>query len=209
MFHILAPKKFRSAKQSIPSRKLSTTFRASSCSLPPYAPMQVPNRTSVPPSTSDTKRSCGNALRPRLACGRPNSSSLPATSATSRLLPSMLTVRHRRYHAPRVRDPATGPTSSSCKRFNGSYPSLVARAKPASPATCTFASGSSSHFSPSSKQRSTSRADDCMYSARATTKYTITWAGNARCRTLARPVARKTSSILSGGNVLAITPRLM
>ena len=210
MFHILYPKELRSTKQSIPSRKLPTTFRDSACSLSPYAPRQVPNSTCVPPSTSASKHSFGNALRPRLAAGRPNADSLPATSATSGVLPSMLTVRHWRYHIPRVPASATGLTSSSCKRCNGSYPDRVrAREIPASPAKCTFASGSASHSSPSTRQRSTSRADDCMYSARATTKYTITWAGNARGLTLDRSVERNTSSIRSGGKVLAITPRLI
>ena len=141
MFHILYPKKLRSTKQSIPSRKLPTTFRDSACSLSPYAPRQVPKSTCVPPSTSASKRSFGNALRPRLAAGRPNADSLPATSATSSVLPSMLTVRHWRYHIPRVPASATGLTSSSCKRCNGSYPDRVrAREIPASPAKCTFAS---------------------------------------------------------------------
>ena len=73
-------------------------------------------------------RSWGNALRPKAR-------SLAATSATSSVLPSRLTVRRSRYHAPRVRGVATGPTTSSCKRCTGSYPSRDrASEMPASPA---------------------------------------------------------------------------
>ena len=178
----------------MPSRSFPSTLRDSASSLSAYAPIRVPNSTCVPPSTSDTKRSLGNALRPRLAAGRPKAASLAATSATSSVLPSRLTVRHRRYHAPRVRRLATGLTSSSCNRCTGSLPSRErASEMPASPATWMGVSGPAIHLRPSSRHRSTSRADDCMYSARATTKYIITWAGNARCRTLALPVDSNTS----------------
>ena len=82
----------------------------------------------------------------------------------------MLTNRHCRYHAPRVPCSASGPTNSSCKRSSGSQPSRVRACEiPESPATCTFLPGPASHCTPSSTQRSTSRADDCMYSAKATT----------------------------------------
>ena len=119
-----------------------------------------------------------------------------------RVLPSRLTVRHPRYHAPRVRRPATGPTSSLCNRCTGSLPSRErASEMPASPATWIGVSGPAIHLRPSSRHRSTSRADDCMYIARATTKDMMTWAGNARCRTLALPVASNTSRMRSGGKV--------
>ena len=79
----------------------------------------------MPFSTSDTKRICGYALAPRLAPGRPKASLFPFSSATSSVLPSMLTRRHARYHAPFVAATATGVTTSSCNCRSGSHPSLV------------------------------------------------------------------------------------
>src|ERR1019366_10514702 len=79
----------------------------------------LPNSTCVPFSTSDTKRICGYALAPRLAPGREKASSLAFSSATSKVLPSRLTRRQVRYHAPRVLRTATGLTNSSCNCRRG------------------------------------------------------------------------------------------
>ena len=131
--------------------------------------MRLPNRTWVPFSTNDTKRICGYALLPRLAPGRPNASSLPFSSAISSVLPSILTRRHDPYHAPFVAATAIGCTISSCS-CRSFQPSLVRACEmPELPATWMRAEGTLSHWIPSSRQRNTSRQDDCIYNARAMT----------------------------------------
>ena len=170
-------------------------FRKARAYRPPPAPRSVASGTRSAPGSLPAARTLTRCRphRPRPACCR-----LCSPSATGGTI------------FPACRPP---PPASPVRRASAAtapIPDRVrAREIPASPAKCTFASGSASHSSPSTRQRSTSRADDCMYSARATTKYTITWAGNARGLTLDRSVERNTSSIRSGGKVLAITPRLI
>ena len=77
---------------------------------------------------------------------------------TSSVLPSRLTSRQSRYQAPFVRRSAIGATSDSYSAFTGSTPTrLRAWEMPDLPATFTATDGSSSHCTPSNKQRSTSR----------------------------------------------------
>ncbi len=76
----------------------------------------------------------------------------------SRVLPSMLTSRHCRYHAPRVEAVAIGPTTSSWSCRSTAAPTRERAWEIAAlPATFSFLPGSASHSNPSSKQRSTSR----------------------------------------------------
>jgi hypothetical protein len=91
--------------------------------------------------------------------GRPKPAALAALSATSRGLPSRLTSRQSRYHAPRV---AIGRTNRSYSCRSGSSPSrLQAWEMALLPATLT-AAGPQIARSPSSRQRSTSRRLDPM-----------------------------------------------
>ena len=86
------------------------------------------------------------------------------------MLPSILTRRHERYHAPFVAATAIGFTISSCRCRKGSHPSLVRACEmPELPATLMLADGRASHWIPSSRQRNTSRQDDCIYNAGAMT----------------------------------------
>src|SRR3954451_2056219 len=112
----------------------------------------------------------GKALDPRLAPGLPKAASFSAVSATSSVLPSRLTSRQSRYQAPFVRRSAMGATIASYNACIGSAPKrLRACEMPDLPATFTAEDGSSNHCTPSSKQRSTSRYEDRIYSAKAIT----------------------------------------
>src|SRR5204863_9762188 len=94
----------------------------------------------------------------------------PPPPATSSELPSKLTSRHCPYQAPRVARTAIGFTTSSCSCRIGSNPSRVRACEiPDLPATLTVTDGSSSHWTPSNRQRSTSRYDECIYRASAIT----------------------------------------
>ena len=107
---------------------------------------------------------------PRLGDGRGKGFSLCWLSATSRVLPSTLTKRQSRYQAPFVVFTAMGVTTSSWSCFSVSHHSLVRACEiPDLPATFTSHSGPSNHLTPSSKQRSTSRYETCMYRVNAMT----------------------------------------
>jgi len=94
---------------------------------------------------------------PAAGAGPAEASSLAGSSATSSVLPSMLTNRQSLYQAPRVIWAAIGRTTSSCSCCKGSHPSRERACEmPDFPATLTFTDGAS-HWMPSNKQRSTSR----------------------------------------------------
>lgn len=140
-----------------------------------YLSILAPHNTCVPHSSKATKRTLGKALAPRPLPGLPKALSFSAVSATSKVLPSKLTSRHFPYQAPLVCGRAIGPTTAWYSFFNGSAPKRVRACEmPESPATLTLVEGSNSHCTPSSRQRSTSRAEDRMYSPSAMTKYTTT-----------------------------------
>jgi len=97
-------------------------------------------------------------LGERLLPGRPKAFSFSSVSAISKVLPSRLTRRHRRYQAPLVSSSAIGATTASYNCFSGSAPTRVlAWEIPDLPATFTLVEGSSNHCTPSSRQRNTSR----------------------------------------------------
>src|SRR5581483_6950943 len=147
-----------------------TTSLASVFSPTANLSMRAAHNTCVPLSSSATNRSLGKALKPRLEGGLPKAFSLSAVSATSKLLPSKLTNCHCLYQAPLVRGWAIGSTTASYSFCTASTPRrLRACEMPLLPATFTLAEGSSSHCTPSSRQRSTSREDDRIYSASAMT----------------------------------------
>ena len=146
----------------MPGRRAVSASWASVVSPSAKLPRRAPNSTWVPFSTRATKRTCGNALSPRPAPGRPKAAPFSAVSATSRQEPSRLTSRHPRYRAPLVAGVATGRTTRSYKRRSGSAPKRVRACEmPLLPATRT-ASAPHSQRRPSKRQRSTSRVPEVV-----------------------------------------------
>ena len=76
----------------------------------------------VPVSSSASRRSWGKPLLPREAGGRPKCRSSTGRSGTSIVVPSKLTSRRPRYHAPGVPGSASGRASRRNSSRNGASP---------------------------------------------------------------------------------------
>ena len=78
----------------------------------------------VPHSATASRRTWGKAAcSPRLLGGRPNAAALAGVSGTSKVVPSRLSTRKPRYHAPLVSRVASGPAVRRHSNSNGSGPS--------------------------------------------------------------------------------------
>jgi hypothetical protein len=111
----------------------------------------------VPHSASPSTRTCGNADPPRLAGGRPNAAAFPGVSATSKVVPSKLSSRQPRYHAPWVAGVANGRTAAANSARSGWAPSrLRARAIAPVVGTCQDPRQRRVQASPSVSSRATS-----------------------------------------------------
>ena len=109
------------------------------------------------------EKQSGSGRRQRRLVGRTPSRTLPCGPANSKVLPSKLTSRHARYHAPLVRAVAIGLTRTSCHCFSSSERIRFRAGEiPARPITLLVNEGPVNHGTPSHRQRSTSRQDECL-----------------------------------------------
>jgi hypothetical protein len=220
-------KNLRSASTSMPGPKQPSRSAASGCPASVYRPIAAPSRLPVPDSAAATHRACGNAPSRDWLEGRPKNAAFFGLSGTSVTDPSMETTRSPQQNTPGAPSAPVGPATCSNNIRTGSAPSLPRprdseemfgshhwRPPPAS----TRPPGARRPASRSAPRRwqyspSVSLAITCPYpqfrprnSHNASTKYTISRAGNSRRRCSRVPVTSMTSSTSSGGNALVSTP---
>jgi len=119
------PKKFRSARQSMPfPRRGKHRFGQGDLARPVTVHLAAKQHVGavLHQGYETNLRICACATA---GPGREKASSLAFSSATSKVLPSRLTSRQVRYQAPRVTRTAMGLTNSSCNCCRGSQPSRV------------------------------------------------------------------------------------
>jgi hypothetical protein len=210
----------------MPGPKQPSRSAASGCSASVYRPIAAPSRLPVPDSAAATHRACGNAPSRDWSEGRPKNAAFLSLSGTSVTDPSIETTRSPQHNTPGARPPPsarhvleqhphrTGTQLAAPAGQRGDVRQPPLAAAPAS----TRPPGARRPASKSAPRRwqyspSASLAITCPYpqfrprnSHNASTKYTISRAGNSRRRCSRVPVTSMTSSTSSGGNALVSTP---
>ena len=122
--HKANPVKPRSASSTIPGSSRSISGFDSASSDVVYGPISASKMAWVPHSAKATTRAWGNAERsPFITPARPKNPSLATVSATSKVVPSIATIRRPARNEPRVSLVANGRATRSKSALTGSKPS--------------------------------------------------------------------------------------